>query len=439
MQNWFCKNCETINNSEEFICEVCGKRRPTLKYYRYEMAGEYGTFNLLWESEETTKVYLLKKGKKISLDVSGSYLLKNCKNKETITLLLKNEIAEYKSEITILYEKPKIKLFEIDEERILSGNKINVTWETVNSSKTQILGVGEVESTGNRLIKVEENEIRLIAENELGQVEATKTIEIIPQPVIRFFTDKISPRYEIGDSISFKWQTANATKIELDTPTGKVDVSELEEYIINATESYTFRLIVTALDERTIFEKEIDVEVYQKPVISYFTIEPKVVVDVMPVTLSWKVEHSRCVEITGVGIVPQESKKEVLCSKSTVFTLIAKGELSDVSIEATARVFPTPIIEVLKVPMPDFESHFHVDFDLRPPKIDLGVRPTINFDIPSIKFTEPPISTLDIKIPNLMAIRLKENLIKLPPISNNFLSNFKRLYNYVRGKIRAKR
>ena len=119
--------------------------------------------------------------------------------------------------------------------------------------------------------------------------------------------------------------------------------------------------------------------------------------------------------------------------------MIAKGELSDVSIEATARVFPTPIIEVLKVPMPDFESHFHVDFDLRPPKIDLGVRPTINFDIPSIKFTEPPISTLDIKIPNLMAIKLKENLIKLPPISNNFLSIFKRLYKYVRGKIGAKR
>lgn len=437
--NWLCKNCETINNSEEFICEVCGKRRPALKYYRYEMAGEYGTFNLQWESEETTEVYLLKKGKKISLDVSGSYLLKNCKNKESITLLLKNEIAEYKSEITILYEKPKIKLFEIDEERILVGNKINVKWETINSSKTQITGIGEVNPIGNRRIKVEEHEVRLIAENELGRVEAIKTIEIIPQPVIRFFADKIVPRYEVGDSISFKWQTANATKIELDTPTGKVDVSELEEYKINATDSYTFRLIATALDGYTFFEKEIDVEVFQKPVIFYFTVEPEVVVDVMPVTLSWKVEHSRCVKITGVGIVPQEGKKELLCSKSAVFSLIAKGELSDVSIEATARVFPTPIIETLKVPMPDFESHVHVDFDLRPPKIDLGVRTPINLNMPFIKFTEPKISTLDIKIPNLMAIRLKENLIKLPHISNNFLSNFKRLYNYVRGKIRAQR
>ena len=83
--------------------------------------------------------------------------------------------------------------------------------------------------------------------------------------------------------------------------------------------------------------------------------------------------------------------------------------------------------------------HVHVDFDLRPPKIDLGVRTPINLNMPSIKFTEPKISTLDIKIPNLMVIRLKENPIKLPPISNNFLSIFKRLYNYVRGKIRAKR
>lgn len=437
--NWHCNYCETINNSEEFICEVCGKRRPSLKYCRYEMSGEYGTFNLQWESEETAEVFLLKKEKKISLDVSGSYLLKDCKDKETITLLLKNDTAEYKSEITILYEKPKIKLFEIGEDRILAGNEINVTWETINSSKTQITGVGEVDSKGNRLIKVEEHEIRLIAENELGRVEATKTIEIIPQPVIRFFTDKISPRYEIGDSINFKWQTANTTKIELDLPTGKVDVSDLEEYVINATESYTFRLIVTALDEHTIFEKEIDIEVFQKPEIFYFTVEPKVVVDVMPVTLSWKVEHARCVEISGVGIVPQEGKKEVLCGKSAVFSLIAKGELSDVSIEATARVFPTPIIETLKVPMPDFESHVHVDFDLRPPKIDLGVRIPINLNMPSIKFTEPKISKLDIKIPSLVVIRLKENLIKLPPISNNFLSNFKRLYNYVRGKIRAKR
>lgn len=65
--NWLCKNCETINNSEEFICEVCGKRRPALKYYRYEMAEEYGTFNLQWESEETTEVYLLKKERKYRL------------------------------------------------------------------------------------------------------------------------------------------------------------------------------------------------------------------------------------------------------------------------------------------------------------------------------------------------------------------------------------
>lgn len=146
-----------------------------------------------------------------------------------------------------------------------------------------------------------------------------------------------------------------------------------------------------------------------------------------------------CVEISGVGIVPQEGKKEVFCSKSAVFSLIAKGELSDVSIEATARVFPTPIIETLKVPMPDFESHVHIDFDLRSPKIDLGLRNLINFNMPFIKFNEPKISKLDIKIPSLMAIRLKEDLIKLPSISNNFLSNFKRLYNYVRGKIRVKR
>lgn len=436
--NWLCKHCETINNSDELICEVCGKRRPVLKYYKYEMSEEYGTFYFQWESEEATEVFLLKKGKKISLDISGSYLLRDCDNKETITLSLINEITEYKSEITILYEKPKIKLFEIDHQRILTGNKINVTWETINSSKTQIVGIGEVGSKGNRPIVAKENKITLIAENELGRVEATKTIEIIPQPVIRFFTNQISTRYEVGDSISFKWQTDNVTKIELDTPIGKVDVSKLEEYIIYATDSYTFKLIVTALDEYTVFEEKIDVEVFQKPSICYFTVEPKAVVDAMPITLSWKVENSRHVEISGVGIVPPEGKKEVICNKSTVFSLIAKGELSDVSIEATAKVFPTPIIKTLKVPMPNFESHIHLDFDLRPPKIDFGVRNPVNFNMPFIKLSEPKISKIDIKIPNLMAIGLNDNQIKSQTISNNIFKNFKKLCNYAQGKIRAR-
>lgn len=338
---------------------------------------------------------------------------------------------------------PEVVIWSVDRIEIFKNETIKLSWDIRDAKKVEIIGVGEVPLSGNMEMTPEANVSYILSicnyKDEIIVYPEHISIRVFPQPVIRFFTDKIAPRYEIGDSISFKWQTANTTKIELDTPTGKVDVSELEEYIINATESYTFRLIVTALDEHTIFEKEIDVEVFPKPVISYFTVEPKAVVDVMPVTLSWKVEHSRCVEISGVGIVPQEGKKEVLCSKSIVFSLIAKGELSDVSIKATARVFPTPIIEILKVPMPDFESHVHVNFDLRPSKFDLGVRTPINLNMPSIKFAEPKISKIDIKMPSLMEIRLKENLIKLPPISSHLLSNFKRLYNYVRRKIRAKR
>lgn len=344
--NWLCKNCETINNSEEFICEVCGKRRPVLKYYRYDMSEEYGTFNLQWESEETTEVYLLKKGKKISLDVSGSYLLKNCKNKETITLFLKNEIAEYKSEITILYEKPKIKLFEIDKERILAGNKINVTWETINSSKTQITGVGEVNSMGNRLIKVEEHEIRLIAENELGQVEAIKTIEIIPQPVIHRFSSDHS-NIKAGKTTKLSWSIDYAKTITLKSPTDELDVTVMSELEVSPIEDTTYTLIVLAGDEKTLISKEITIRVLKDVAINDFSSDIPQTLESQPVVLRWNVANADKIMLYPNDIdVTKQTSIKVFPNRTVIYRLVASNAISIKEQMVSVGVRPLPKLDV---------------------------------------------------------------------------------------------
>lgn len=344
--NWLCKNCETINNSEEFICEVCGKRRPVLKYYRYDMSEEYGTFNLQWESEETTEVYLLKKGKKISLDVSGSYVLKNCKNKETITLFLKNETAEYKSEITILYEKPKIKLFEIDKERILAGNKINVTWETINSSKTQITGVGEVNSKGNRLIKVEEHEIRLIAENELGQVEAIKTIEIIPQPVIHRFSSAHS-NIKAGKTTKLSWSIDYAKAITLKSPTDELDVTVMSELEVSPIEDTTYTLIVLAGDEKTLISKEITIRVLKDVAINDFSSDIPQTLESQPVLLRWNVANADKIMLYPNDIdVTQQTSIKVFPNRTVIYRLVASNAISFKEQMVSVGVRPLPKLDV---------------------------------------------------------------------------------------------
>lgn len=344
--NWLCKNCETINNSEEFICEVCGKRRPVLKYYRYDMSEEYGTFNLQWESEETTEVYLLKKGKKILLDVSGSYVLKNCKNKETITLFLKNETAEYKSEITILYEKPKIKLFEIDKERILAGNKINVTWETINSSKTQITGVGEVNSKGNRLIKVEEHEIRLIAENELGQVEAIKTIEIIPQPVIHRFSS-VHSNIKAGKTTKLSWSIDYAKAITLKSPTDELDVTVMSELEVSPIEDTTYTLIVLAGDEKTLISKEITIRVLKDVAINDFSSDIPQTLESQPVLLRWNVANADKIMLYPNDIdVTQQTSIKVFPNRTVIYRLVASNAISIKEQMVSVGVRPLPKLDV---------------------------------------------------------------------------------------------
>lgn len=425
---WNCKHCETTNESESLDCVVCGARRPYLKNYECIMSEIYGLFILKWETENATELSLHRNGIETSLELTGSHQLYDCKNKEKIELVLKNNVADYRYEIIILFDKPIIELLEVDSYRKLANDKISVKWKTRNSKKVRLVGIGDVESVGSKLIDVECNEIRLIAESEVGSVEAVKKIEIIPIPIINFSTDRMPSYYEVGETITFTWQIDNATNVRLETPLGNVDVTTLDKYKVNATENFIFKIIATALDKHTTFEKEIAVKVCPKPEVCYFKIEPEVVVDAMPVKLSWKVNNSHYVDIDKVGVVEEEGSCEVFCEKWTEFTLTAKGEFSEVSLKATAKVLPTPIIESLKVPIPNFESHFHINIDIQTPTIDVSIKNPIKADLPFIELSKPVMPKKEIV--------LKKCLLKLPSIYNKLSYKIQRCYNHVNRKIR---
>ena len=419
MKTWRCKNCEHKNNYEDISCEICSSKRPILKFCKYELSDVFGVVRIIWETNNAESVTIIKQKKKLYADINDSLLLMDCKNNEKITLLLNNNFAEYKEELIVLLEKPEITLFELERVKLLVGTSTQVKWKTNNSTKTQISGIGKVDNEGTTDLRVEKNPIKITTENEIGIVEKKIEVEFIPLPKIEFDCKR---KIELGDTLNLKWSIENSLKSVLLYNESKKEITNIGEKEVVLKENASFKLIATALDNHTIIEKEITVEVFPKPKIKYFKVNPDVALNSMPVTLSWKTQNAKKVEINnGIGEVVAEGKKVALYKENTLYTIIAVGELSIVTKNVIVRVFPTPIIESLLVPMPDFESRI----SLNPIKIDT---PTIDVKInmPDFNLAIPEITEPNIKLSDIQPIYKPYKL----------LFNFHRLYVYVRNRIR---
>jgi hypothetical protein len=337
------------------------------------------------------------------------------------------EHCAFKAEIrqAILESRtPKVILWTVDRADILESENITLSWEVLYAKRITISGLGEVPLKENRTVSPRQNTTYILTiqdyKDNVYEVEQVIEIKVKPFPVVQFFTNKIQPQFETGDTIVLTWRALHTTRLEIISNDNPVDVTNSENYTVQATETTTFKLIATALDNHTTVEKEISVEVFPKPRIEYFRVNPDVALNSMPITLYWKVENAKKVEINSIGEVAAEGEKVALYKENTLYTITAVGELSTVTKNVVIRVFPTPIIESLLVPMPDFENRISLSsIKIDAPTIDVKISmPNFNLTIP--KITEPNVELLD--IPNYKPYKL--------------LFNFQRLYVYVRNKIR---
>ncbi len=396
MRNWQCKNCEHINIPSENSCEICGSTRAYFNYIKYELTDKHGIIIISWDSINAEDVYFVKKKKKYKVDLSGSYHLSDCKHKEKIVFYSNNKIAENNCELTVLFEKPEIVFFELENTKLLIGGKSKIEWHVNNAERIKISEIGVVEDRGFSLMAFKKSPITITAENEVGNVEKSILIDFIPSPVISFNIEKA--KIENSESTKLSWEITNAVKANL-------LYNEIVEEIplIGKNEFYpirntTFKIVVIALDNTTIIEKELSVQVFEKPLINFFSADPNVVLDCVPVTISWNVENAKKVVIdNGIGEVEIVGTKKTLLQKNkTFFTLTAYGELSNCTQDVAVRILPTPIIESLKIPMPDFTSRFSLSsVVLNPPSINVSINlPDFNFNMPEYVTPNIPLNRI---------------------------------------------
>jgi len=130
-----------------------------------------------------------------------------------------------------------------------------------------------------------------------------------------------------------------------------------------------------------------------KPRIKFFEPDKPVIFEHQKFSLSWETENAKYVEIVGIGQVNTNGNITLSTNSSSVFILKAVNDFGSVEIEKSLTKFPTPIIQSLFVPSPDFQSRASVNqISIKSPSINNSVSLNTNAIVPKPSFTELNVS-----------------------------------------------
>jgi serine/threonine protein kinase len=112
-----------------------------------------------------------------------------------------------------------------------------------------------------------------------------------------------------------------------------------------------------------------------RPKIVYFTADRTTIIAGVEVNLSWKVEGADDIEINeGIGKVQDCDTVRVTPNSQRIYRILAKNRFGYDEFQIHITTFPTPVLENLKVPMPEFESRINLDpINITSPRIDLSI------------------------------------------------------------------
>lgn len=115
-----------------------------------------------------------------------------------------------------------------------------------------------------------------------------------------------------------------------------------------------------------------------KPKIVFFKADRENIISGVEVTLNWKVEGADDTEISeGIGKVKESDSITVKPNSDRNYKIIATNKFGVDEQQIHISTFPTPVIETLKIPMPEFTSRVNLNpIQISSPKIDVS----INFD-----------------------------------------------------------
>jgi hypothetical protein len=159
-----------------------------------------------------------------------------------------------------------------------------------------------------------------------------------------------------------------------------------------------------------------------KPSIKFFKADKEIIFDTQKFTLSWETENGRTAEVEGFGTFDLNGSLTLVEIGQSFFKLKISNEFGDTCQDLSLTRFPTPVIESLKIPTPDFESRLNLNpITIQSPNINVS----INFETRKLSQTPSTFIKLDDDIQNAKPLCKKES----------FFSNISKVFEKLKEKL----
>lgn len=160
----------------------------------------------------------------------------------------------------------------------------------------------------------------------------------------------------------------------------KIESSQIYRDLIGASLLIEKLLIVLKkyTDESNYLNLKPFEDYFIPPKIVFFKADRETIISGVEVALKWKVEGADDIEISeGIGKVKESDSISVKPNSDRNYKIIATNKFGVDEQQINISTFPTPVIETLKIPMPEFTSRVNLNpIQISSPKIDVS----INFD-----------------------------------------------------------
>jgi hypothetical protein len=345
---WQCNYDDHINKFSEQTCEICGNHRPVILDFTYLFLEEFGTIKVCWSIENFKKGNLIYGRKNIDITESiGEIVVKEIRHKEKIVLNTENDTCEINEEKIILLKEPEILKFFSNTLKVLETSFIDLTWETKNATNVKISDLGSVSLSGFIKSTKPKSFFKLIVENEVGKTEQEIKIDVLPLPKIHEFKSK-KQKIEYGKEVELNWNIDHIEKAELLYDGIREPIELKGNKILKPEKDTKYKLVVTALDGKTLEEIEIQVFVYKPIEIHNFSTSLDFVIETVKFKLSWDIREAKELklfsnigmvkDVSAINFIELEAKKG-----QELFWIEAKNDLFDqVTNKLKVKVEPLP-------------------------------------------------------------------------------------------------
>ncbi|MCF2494267.1 hypothetical protein [Dyadobacter chenhuakuii] len=242
---------------------------------------------------------------------------------------------------------PKIKTFILDKETVIEGDTVTLYWEIDGYFTNASINDGTIivsHASASIILHPEKSSLlTLMVDNELGTVTQQVQVNVVARTkVVKFLARQ--QQLVFNSSTELTWNIENANSVKLDTGLGISDVPLDGSILVSPSRSQVYKLIITALDDKTVIEETTLVTVIKPVVIKAFRSCDTFVYKGEFTQLNWEVQNGTQLSISPHSLnVTGKNNLTIAPESTTTYVLTARNELHSVTSECTVEVNSRPI------------------------------------------------------------------------------------------------